>query len=177
MDTGRVNPKCRLEDQGITGLGAVYYNLLEPALIEEALKRGEGTLGQGGALAGHHRQAHRPLAQGQVHRPHARRRGHASGGTTTRRWRPSISTLLHADMLAHMKGRDYFVQDLFAGADAAHRLDVRVINELAWHGLFIRHMLRRPARRSWTISHPSSPSSTAPASRPTRRATAAAARP
>ena len=24
---------------------------------------------------------------------------------------------LHADMLAHMKGRDYFVQDLYAGAD------------------------------------------------------------
>jgi phosphoenolpyruvate carboxykinase (ATP) len=53
---------------------------------------------------------------------------------------------LHADMLAHMKGRDYFVQDLFGGADAEHRLDVRVVTELAWHGLFIRHLLRRPSR-------------------------------
>ena len=61
-------------------------------------------------------------------------------------------------MLAHMKGRDYFVQDLYAGADPAHRLDVRVVTELAWHGLFIRHMLRRPCREEldgftpdWTI--------------------------
>jgi phosphoenolpyruvate carboxykinase (ATP) len=49
-------------------------------------------------------------------------------------------------MLAHMKGKDYFVQDLYAGADPEHRLDVRVVAELAWHGLFIRHLLRRPAR-------------------------------
>jgi phosphoenolpyruvate carboxykinase (ATP) len=48
-------------------------------------------------------------------------------------------------MLAHMKGRDYFVQDLYGGADPAHRLDVRVVSELAWHNLFIRHLLRRPA--------------------------------
>ena len=31
--------------------------------------------------------------------------------------------VLHADMLAHMKGRDYFVQDVFCGADPSHRLD------------------------------------------------------
>jgi phosphoenolpyruvate carboxykinase (ATP) len=50
------------------------------------------------------------------------------------------------DMMAHMGDRDYFVQDLFAGADPAHRLNVRVVTELAWHGLFIRHLLRRPDR-------------------------------
>jgi phosphoenolpyruvate carboxykinase (ATP) len=52
--------------------------------------------------------------------------------------------ILHEDMLAHMKGKDYYVQDLFGGADPANRLDVRVVTELAWHGLFIRHLLRRP---------------------------------
>jgi phosphoenolpyruvate carboxykinase (ATP) len=54
-------------------------------------------------------------------------------------------------MLEHMKGRDFFVQDLYAGADPAHRLDVRVVTELAWHGLFIRHLLRRPTARSSTL--------------------------
>ena len=37
MTNGRVNPNFRLEDQGITGLGNVWYNLMEPALIEAAL--------------------------------------------------------------------------------------------------------------------------------------------
>ena len=50
MTIGRVNPSHRLEDQGIEGLGAVYYNLKEPALIEEAIRRGEGNLGQGGTF-------------------------------------------------------------------------------------------------------------------------------
>ena len=50
MTSGRVNPNFRLEDQGISGLGHVHYNLLEPALIEAALKRGEGHLGNGGTF-------------------------------------------------------------------------------------------------------------------------------
>ncbi len=50
MTLGRVNPKFHLKDQGITGPENVFYNLNEPALIEAALKNGEGTLGRGGAL-------------------------------------------------------------------------------------------------------------------------------
>ena len=51
---------------------------------------------------------------------------------------------LYDDMIAHMQGKDYYVQDLKGGADPAHSIKVRMITELAWHGLFIRHLLRRP---------------------------------
>ena len=50
MTNGRVNPSQRLEDQGISGLGNVYYNFIEPALVEAAIARGEGRLGKGGAF-------------------------------------------------------------------------------------------------------------------------------
>jgi len=50
MNHGRVNNNNTLEQQGITGLGAVYYNLQEPALMELAVSAGEGQLGQGGSL-------------------------------------------------------------------------------------------------------------------------------
>jgi len=50
MTIGRVNPRFRLEDQGIEGLGDVHYNLIEPALIELALRNGEGRLGRGGTF-------------------------------------------------------------------------------------------------------------------------------
>ena len=145
METGRVNPNQRLQDQGITGLGHVYYNLLEPALIQEAIKRDEGTLGKGGTLlveTGKH-TGRSPKDKFIVKTP----------SVEPHIWWENNPPMdadafdrLHADMLDHMKGRDYFVQDLFGGADAAHRLDVRVVNELAWHNLFIRHMLRRPTR-------------------------------
>src|SRR5262245_61417239 len=51
---------------------------------------------------------------------------------------------LDADMTAFAGSRELFVQDLHGGADPAYRLNVRVVTELAWHGLFIRHLLRRP---------------------------------
>ncbi len=145
MTTGRVNPNHSLEDQGITGLGAVHYNDLEPALIEKALKRNEGTLGKGGTFlveTGKH-TGRSPKDKFVVEAPEL---------MDTIWWdnnapmKPASFDVLYRDMLAHMKGGEYFVQDLYGGADPAHRLDVRVITELAWHGLFIRHLLRRPNR-------------------------------
>ena len=50
METGRVNPNQTLEQHGITGLGHVYYNLIDAALMQKAVERGEGELGNGGTL-------------------------------------------------------------------------------------------------------------------------------
>ena len=52
MMTGRVNPLATLETFGISGLRAVHYNDVEPALVSAALVRGEGVLGQGGVVFG-----------------------------------------------------------------------------------------------------------------------------
>jgi phosphoenolpyruvate carboxykinase (ATP) len=144
MTFGRVNPANRLEEQGVTGLGRVYYNLREPALVEEALKRGEGTLGKGGSFlvtTGRH-TGRSPKDKFVVRTPSVE---NTIWWDNNAPMAPEAFDRLHADMLAHMTGRDYFVQDLFGGADPEHRLDVRVVTELAWHGLFIRHLLRRPA--------------------------------
>ncbi|MBC7674971.1 MAG: phosphoenolpyruvate carboxykinase (ATP), partial [Rhodoferax sp.] len=157
MTTGRVNPDLTLNHQGISGLGHVYYNYSEPQLIEAALARGEGTLGRGGAF----------LVSTGSHTGRSPKDKHIvrSALVENNIWwdanaamTPDGFELLHADMLAHLQGSTVFVQDLYAGADAEHRLDVRVVTELAWHGLFIRHLLRRPERAElngfvpdWTI--------------------------
>ena len=145
MDIGRVNPANRLDDQGVSGLGTVYYNLTEPALIEEAVIRGEGRLGQGGALL-----VSTGAYTGRSPKDkHVVRDAETEGTIWWENNRPMSAEgfdALHADMLAHMAGRDMFVQDLYGGADPAHRINVRMVTELAWHGLFIRHMLRRPER-------------------------------
>ena len=157
MTTGRVNPKATLDAQGITGLGNVYYNFIEPALVEAAVARGEGRLGKGGAFLCTTGQftGRSPKDKFVVRTPSVE---NTIWWENNAPMAPEAFDRLHADMLAHMKGRDYFVQDLFGGADPAHRLDVRVVTELAWHGLFIRHMLRRPDRAEldafvpqWTI--------------------------
>ena len=145
MDHGRVNPAMKLEDQGITGLGHVHYNQVEADLVQSALLNGEGSLGKGGTLlvttgkyTGRSPKDKHVVATPDVE-PHVWWENNA-------RMEPEAFDRLYDDMRAHMAGGTYYVQDLFGGADPAHRLDVRVVTELAWHGLFIRHMLRRPER-------------------------------
>ncbi|NVO24522.1 phosphoenolpyruvate carboxykinase [Donghicola sp. C2-DW-16] len=145
MAFGRVNPQHRLEDQGINELGNVYYNLMEPALVEAAVKNNEGRLGRGGAFlvtTGKH-TGRSPKDKFVVRTPSVE---DTIWWENNAPMEPAKFDVLYEDMLAHMKGKDYYVQDLFGGADPANRLDVRVVTELAWHGLFIRHLLRRPDR-------------------------------
>jgi phosphoenolpyruvate carboxykinase (ATP) len=157
MITGRVNPAQHLEKQGFHGLGHVHYNLIEPALIHAAVTRGEGKLGLGGAFLCQTGQftGRSPKDKFIVRTPSVEK---TIWWDNNAAMDPAAFDRLQADMLAHMRGRDYFVQDLYAGADPLHRLDVRVVTELAWHGLFIRHLLRRPDRAEldsftpdWTI--------------------------
>jgi phosphoenolpyruvate carboxykinase (ATP) len=154
---GRVNPLHLLEQHGISGVAVAHYNYVEAALVEAAVTRGEGRLGRGGAFLCTTGQftGRSPKDKFVVRTP----------ATEDTIWwennaamAPDAWARLKADMLAHVKDGELFVQDLYAGADPLHRLDVRVVTELAWHGLFIRHLLRRPPREEldtftadWTI--------------------------
>jgi len=147
MAFGRVNPQFRLEDQGIEGLGDVHYNLIEPALIEAALKNGEGTLGKGGAFL---------VTTGKFtgRSPKDKHVVKTDSVVDTIWWENNAAmsaegfNALYDDMIAHMQGGKYYVHDLVGGADPAHSINVRMVTELAWHGLFIRHLLRRPEREA-----------------------------
>ncbi|MBE0413387.1 phosphoenolpyruvate carboxykinase [Yoonia sp.] len=143
MDHGQVNPKMKLEDQGITGLGEVYYNSPEDLLHDAAVAADEGVTGKGGTLlvtTGKH-TGRSPKDKFVVRTPSVEDSIWWDNNTPMD---PAKFDQLHADMLAHMQGGTFYVQDLFGGADPEQRLDVRVVTELAWHGLFIHHLLRRP---------------------------------
>ncbi|MEM7522667.1 MAG: phosphoenolpyruvate carboxykinase (ATP), partial [Pseudomonadota bacterium] len=141
--TGVFNPNAALEAMGASGLAAVHYNLRDAGLVQEAIARGEGELGEGGAFlttTGKH-TGRSPKDKFVVDEPSVK---DGIWWENNPPMAPAAFNRLKDDMLAHMAGREYFVQDLYGGADPAHRLNVRVVTELAWHGLFIRHLLRRP---------------------------------
>lgn len=53
---------------------------------------------------------------------------------------------LLADVQQYLSGLDdLYVQDLYCGADAGHRLSVRYVTPNAWHAAFVRNMFIRPA--------------------------------
>jgi phosphoenolpyruvate carboxykinase (ATP) len=59
---------------------------------------------------------------------------------------------LRADMMQHARMKPLFVQDLIAGADPAYAMPTRVVTELAWHALFMRHLLRQPGSHAANTS-------------------------
>ena len=143
MEMGKFNKRYSLTSMGINGTKSLFYNLNEAALMQKAIERSEGVLGIGGTL----------LVETGKHTGRSPKDKYVveNSGTENKVWwekngrmSPENFDKLHGDMLSHMKNKDYFVQDLYACADPEFQLNVRLINELAWHGLFIRHLLRRP---------------------------------
>ncbi len=52
--------------------------------------------------------------------------------------------MLKGRVQAYLQGRELFTQDLYAGADPANRIRVRLVTTGAWHALFARNMFIRP---------------------------------
>jgi phosphoenolpyruvate carboxykinase (ATP) len=122
----------------------IRRNAREAELVEHAIRRGEGRLSAMGALV---------VETGQHTGRSAEDKYIVRDAETEREiWWENAKAMseeqfdrLLADFIAFARHKDLFVQDLFAGADPAHRLNTRVITEHAWHALFIRHLLRRPS--------------------------------
>lgn len=128
---------------GLKDLAAVNWNLLEPQLYEEAIRRGEGVLAAGGAMT---------VTTG-VHTGRSAQDKFVVRDDLTEDvvwWdnnkplSPAHFDVLLADFLEHAKGLELFAQDLYGGADPDLRLPTRVYTELAWQSLFIRNLLIRP---------------------------------
>ncbi|MCV0426482.1 MAG: phosphoenolpyruvate carboxykinase [Roseibium sp.] len=143
QEVGVRNPSKGYETFGFKGLEALYWNQSEPALYEYSLSRGETRLAAGGAL----------VAETGIHTGRSPKDKFVVLDDETRDsvWWDNNAQMsseqfdvLLSDFLAHATGMELFAQDLYGGADATHRLPVRVYTEYAWHSLFIRNLLLRP---------------------------------
>jgi phosphoenolpyruvate carboxykinase (ATP) len=140
---GLFNASCGVDIFGFRKLKRVYWNMEAPALYEESLQRREARIVKGGAL----------LAETGIHTGRSPKDKFVVRDATTEStvwWdnngamTPAQFDVLMADMLKHAQGMELFAQDLYGGADQAHRVKARVVTEYAWHSLFIRNLLRRP---------------------------------
>jgi phosphoenolpyruvate carboxykinase (ATP) len=140
---GQHNPGHGTDKFGLTELSAVYWNYQAPALYEEAIKRGEAKIAEGGSLL---------VTTGEHTGRSAQDKFVVRDATTqdTVWWDNNKAMdvedfdVLMADMLEHAKGKELFAQDLLGGADPKRSIKARVYTQLAWHSLFIRNLLRRP---------------------------------
>ncbi len=132
-----------IENHGIAEAGTVYWNLPPCRLQEMAVQRGEGVTAAGGpivCLTGPH-TGRSPNDKFMVSDPSID--GDIWWGEVNRKFEHAKLDGLLAKAREHVKGRDLFVFDGYAGADPRYRLRVRIITENAWHSLFARNMFVR----------------------------------
>ena len=133
-----------LESHGVQTSKPVHFNLSAAALYEHAIRRHEGILAQEGPLVcrtGAH-TGRSPNDKFVVKEPSSD--GQVWWGKVNRPIDAAQFDVLRRDIITHLKGRELFVQDLYAGADPEYRLPVRFIQELAWQNLFVRNLFIVP---------------------------------
>ncbi|WP_294254519.1 phosphoenolpyruvate carboxykinase [uncultured Sphingomonas sp.] len=134
-----------LGEQGIATSATLHWNLIAAPLVEHAIRRGEGSLAAEGPLVVATGKHTGRSAKDKFIVRDAETETSVWWGKTNQAMTPAHFAALKADFLAELGKRDeLFVQDLYGGSQPEHRVRVRVINELAWHNLFIRTMLVRP---------------------------------
>ena len=139
-------PAFTLVNQGLHTNAALHWNLLTPSLVEEAIRRNEGVLAADGPLVVETGKHTGRSAKDKYIVKDAETADTVWWGKTNVPMDPAHFAALKEDFLAEIAGRgDLFVADLFGGSQPEHRVNVRVINELAWHNLFIRTLLVRPS--------------------------------
>jgi len=138
-------PAFTLSDQGIKAKGQVHWNLITAPLVEAAVARGEGKLAKDGPLVVETGKHTGRSANDKFIVRDAETEDTVWWGKTNKGMTPEHFAALKADFFAAVEEKEtLFVQDLYGGSQPEHRVRVRVINELAWHNMFIRTMLVRP---------------------------------
>jgi phosphoenolpyruvate carboxykinase (ATP) len=131
----------------------IRSNWPPPRLVEESLARGEGMLAANGALVvrtGAY-TGRSPQDKYVVATPDSER--DIWWGSVNRRLTPAVFDELLDKALTHLRRRDLYVFDGYAGADPRERLGLRVVTERAWHSLFAATLFLRPRTEDLAAHH------------------------
>ena len=134
-----------LENQGITTSATIFANLGTAPLVEHAVRNGEGVLSKDGPLVVETGKHTGRSAKDKYIVRDGVTENTVWWGKTNVSMTPDHFAALKADFMAALAEKQtLYVADLFGGSQVDHRVNVRVINEFAWHNLFIRTLLVRP---------------------------------
>jgi phosphoenolpyruvate carboxykinase (ATP) len=141
------NLNVSLASQGYPEPAALFANLGTAPLIEHAVRNGEGLLAKDGPFVVETGKHTGRSAKDKFIVRDAGTEETVWWGKTNVAMTPEHFAVLKADFIKALGEKDQlYVADLFGGSQSENRVNVRVINELAWHNLFIRRTGRLCAR-------------------------------
>jgi len=138
--------QAELEQLGILNLGGTYCDLGAEQLIEHAIRRREGVLAPNGALVVRTGQFTGRSPKDKFIVRDELTESEVNWGPVNQPISPEHFDSILSKAGSFLKGKEVFVQHCLAGADRKYTLSVRVIAQLAWHSLFAKQLLIRPAR-------------------------------
>ncbi|WRO65138.1 phosphoenolpyruvate carboxykinase [Tsuneonella sp. CC-YZS046] len=134
-----------LDRQGISTGASIFANLGSAPLVEHAIQNGEGLLAVSGPLVVETGRHTGRSAKDKFTVKDAETENTVWWGNTNVPMTPEHFAALKEDFFKALADKSkLYVADLFGGSQPEHRVNVRIINELAWHNLFIRTLLVRP---------------------------------
>jgi len=136
----------KVETLGLDNVGEIYYNLDYNELRDHELKNNECEVASNGAcmvdtgiFTGRspkdkyfvkHEDSEKNIAWGPINKPIEKK----------------IFDELFTKVKKQLSNKNVYVTDVYAGASAASRVNVRVVSEIAWQSHFVKNMFIRPER-------------------------------
>lgn len=157
-ETGIKGQNDSVEDLGLQDAPMINWNLPAAALIENAIKNGEGQLCENGALAADtgkftgRSPKDRFIVEDDI------TRDSVWWGDINIKFSPDKFHHLYNKVIHYLQNKELFVRNAYACADKSHQLKLRVITETAFQNLFARNLFLKPTgeeidrfQPDWTI--------------------------
>jgi phosphoenolpyruvate carboxykinase (ATP) len=123
----------------------VYYQLSASKLVEHALKNGEGTLADSGALAVDTGKFTGRSPKDRFIVEDELTKDAVWWGDINQKFDVAKFDALYLKVANYLAEQKLYVRDAYACADPAYRLNIRVLTEMAYQNLFAHHLFLRPA--------------------------------
>ncbi len=147
-----------LKELGLGNVANAFWNLTPADLVEETIINGMGVLADSGAIAIDTGEFTGRSPKDRFIVCDSKTEDAVWWGDINIKFTQENFSKLYDKVTSYLQGRDIYVRDAYACADADYRLNLRVINEFPWSNQFASNMFLRPTKDElkdfnpeWTI--------------------------
>ena len=137
-----------LAKMGLDQVGKALWQLSPAALVEAAIRNGEGVLSDQGALVCHTGKFTGRTAQDKFIVQDEETQDTVWWGTANTPFYPDKFDALYQKVTQFLQGKRVYIRDAYASALPAYQLHLRVVNTQAWHNLFCSNLFLRPTQKA-----------------------------